>query len=271
MKIFVFTYDRFDTITTSAMLEAEGLAHTVLCHTDEQRDKFTAGGRVKPERLVVTGQPRGLAYNRNAALDMMDDGEWACFLVDDLRRVTELDSYDSEPDDVLPITTGNAGEWRERFKREISMAAFLHRGEAGAREADRLGGHLAGFAGIDNALFRRRHWALNVLADGRAWMVRKTALRFDERVQMIDDVCWTALNLHHFGVVVVNAWVLPLCRRYTAGGFGSMTARMDQKREEAAYLVERYPHLVAFKAKAGWPPGTHVVLRRATPPRERTA
>ena len=99
------------------------------------------------------------------------------------------------------------------------------------------------------------------MADGRAWVVRKTKLRFDENVQLIDDLCWTALNIKHFGITVVNQWVLPDCKRYTSGSFGSKEQRMPQKLKEASYLVETYPELISFRKKAGWPEGSHVVLR----------
>jgi hypothetical protein len=92
-------------------------------------------------------------------------------------------------------------------------------------------------------------------------VVRKTHLRFDENVQMIDDVCFTAQNILEFGSVLVDAWILPRCRRYTAGAFGSISQRLDQKRREVAYLVRTYPQICAVKRKAGWPDGTHVVIR----------
>lgn len=110
--------------------------------------------------------------------------------------------------------------------------------------------------------YRRKKWKMNVLADGRAWVVRKTHLRFDENVHSMDDYAWTARNLAEFGVVVINNWVLPDCRRYTAGGYGSKEQRMTQKITEARYLVETYPDYVAYKAKAGWPEGSHVTIRQ---------
>jgi hypothetical protein len=263
-RVFVFTYDRFDSITTSMMLEEANIDHIVLCHTEEQKQQFISHGRVREDRIIATGQPRGLAYNRNFALDMMADGEWAMFFVDDLKKITELDTYDTEITfSPLPIDMGNSGIWRPRFRKEISMNKFMERAVETARHSEKLGGHLAGFAGIDNALYRTKKWAMNTLADGRAWMVQKTDLRFDENVQLIDDLCWTALNVDRFGVVVNNLWVLPDCRRYTKGAFGSIEQRMPQKIEEAAYLVKTYPHLITFKKKTGWPEGSHVVLKRA--------
>ena len=84
-KVFVFAYDRFESMTTSLMLEEAGVDHRVLCHDTVAKERFIDGGRVRPARLVATRQPKGLAYNRNAALEMMSDGEWALFLVDDVK------------------------------------------------------------------------------------------------------------------------------------------------------------------------------------------
>ena len=89
MKTFVFAYDRFATMTTPAMLDAEGIDHIVLCHTEEQKQKFIEHGTADPKKLIATGQPKGIARNRNAALEMMDDDEWALFLVDDMKQITE--------------------------------------------------------------------------------------------------------------------------------------------------------------------------------------
>jgi len=260
MRVFVFTYDRFDSITTSAILESSGIDHIVLCHTEEQRAAFIAAGRVKSERLVVTGKPKGLAYNRNVALEMMSQDEWSVFLVDDLKKITMLRNYDTAPD-PLPITTKNQRAYAKRFQHEITIAELLERADGLVHRCERIGARLGGWAGIDNPLFRRGHWGHNVLADGRAWVVRKSSLRFDEQVQMVDDVCWTALNIREFGHVVVDRWILPDCARYTAGSFGSIDQRMEQKLRECAHLVATYPDLVRFAPKAGWPTGSHVVLR----------
>jgi hypothetical protein len=261
MKTFVFTYDRFDSITTSPMLEAENIPHVTLCHTDAQRQSFIDHGRVKPETLIATGNPRGLAYNRNTALDMMEDGEWALFLVDDLISVSELNNYDRATS-PLPITMANQRTYNDRFDSPITMTRFLERAEQYARLCEQYNCNLGGWAGINNTIFRSHHYRTNVLADGRAWIVRKTALRFDENVQLIDDLCWTALNIKHFGIVIVDQWLLPDCRRYSKGAFGSITDRMEQKLSEAAYLAHTYPDLITFKEKAGWPSGAHVVLRQ---------
>lgn len=267
MKVFVFGYNRYDSMSTSLMFEKEGIDHTVLIHTEEAKEEFLKHGTAKENRLLVTNNPRGLAYQRNTALEMMEDGEWALFMVDDLKDVTELRNYDRVTEPSLPITLKNQNHYGDRFKNPITMTKFMQRADELAKKCETLGSHLGGFAGINNPLFRAKHWSFNVLADGRAWVVRKTHLRFDKNVQLIDDLCWTALNIKHFGIVVVNQWVLPDCRRYSAGAFGSIEERLPQKMKEAKYLVDTYPELVAFKEKAGWPYGSHVVLRQRNKPK----
>jgi len=261
-EVVVFAYDRYDTMTTPQLLEAGGVPHTVLCHSADQLRRFAAGGRVRPDRLVATGCPRGLAYQRNVALDRLTPGAWALWLVDDLVRIEELAGYDEWATvGRVPVTTANTSQWRPRFATRVGMVHFLARCQRLIAEAERRRAWLVGFAGFDNPLYRAAHWKVNTLADGRAWLVRASRLRFDQHVQMVDDVCWTAQNLLAFGTVLVDAWVLPRCGRYTGGGFGSIDARLDQKRAEVAYLAATYPEVCAVRHKAGWPDGTHVVIR----------
>ena len=267
LKIFVFGYNRYDSMSTSLMLEQEDINHTVLCHTAEAGKLFVEHNTAKPERIIATNCPRGLAYQRNFALDSMKEGEWALFLVDDLKSVSELRNYDRTREAKLPITLTNQNHYGKRFDHNITMTQFVQRAKELIKVCMKHDCNLGGFAGINNPLYRAKHWSYNVLADGRAWVVRKTHLRFDENVQLIDDLCWTALNIKHFNLVIVNQWVLPDCKRYSAGAFGSIEERMPQKLAEAKYLVETYPELISFKEKAGWPFGSHVVLRQRNKPK----
>lgn len=262
MRVFVFTYDRWDKITTSLELEKCGVAHTVLCHGVLEYERFINAGRVRPERLHVTGQPKGLAYNRNYALDMMRPGEWAVFLVDDWIKATELDTYDTFEATQLafskPPRTSETAYWRKRLLTPLSIGRFIERCQASAQQAEKHGAALVGFAGNNNPLHRVKKISNWCLADGRAWVVRKTDLRFDNKAQLIDDYCFTALNLIKFGKVWVENWILPECSRYTAGSYGSMEHRIAQKITECKYLVQAYPEVIEMRDKIGWPKNSHV-------------
>jgi hypothetical protein len=261
MQVFVFAHNRYDSMTTSLMLEADGVDHHVIVSSPRRAELFARGNRVLPERLVVTGLPDGLAYSRNAALEMMEEGEWAMFFVDDMKQIYELDTYDTEPGGELDINFENQNAFRRRFRTKIGTDKLIERAKCSIAHMDKIGAHLLGWAGFENPMFRRKKWGYNILADGRAWLVRKTHLRFDMNAQIIDDLCFTAQNIQEFGVVAVDRWILPDFKRYTAGGLGVLSERMEAKMKEAAYLVEAYPELITYKKKAGWPEGSHVALR----------
>lgn len=261
MQTFVFAHNRYDSMTTSLMCEADGVEHHVIVSSPKRAELFARHGRVAPERLIPTGLPDGLAYSRNAALEMMEEGEWALFLVDDMKQCYELDDYDEETRPELPITFDNQNLYREKFRKPISVAKLIERGQQAIPRLEKMGAKLLGWAGFENPMFRRKKWGYNILADGRAWLVKKTDLRFDMNAQIIDDLCFTAQNIQEFGVVVVDRWILPDFKRYSAGGLGVLSERMEAKMKEAAYLVEAYPDLITYKKKAGWPEGSHVALR----------
>lgn len=260
MKTFIFTYDRFDTITTSIYLK--DIPHTVLCHTDEQRQRFADSGRIFGD-LVSTKQPKGLSNNRNFALECMQEDEWACFWVDDLIDVTYLKNYwQLTEQESIGVTPENQPQIRQDFKEKCTPEMFYKIAEDTIKKAEQKGFALCGFSLTDNPLFRDKHYSYWSLADGRCWLVKKTKLRFDTNVQLIDDTCFTALNLKTFGGVVNNNWLLPLCERYKAGAFGTIPQRMEQKLLECKYLVETYPDYICYAEKVGWEPFSHVKIRQ---------
>lgn len=261
MRVFVFAYNRYDTMTTSRLLEADGVDHTVLCHTEDDLCMFAGAGTAKLDRLYATGNPKGLAFQFNAALELMDEGEWALFLVDDLKSVTELRNYDTAVD-PLPMTTANQSTYRERFKHPVPMQWFLHRAEHVVWQCTGKGSYLGGWTSNNNPLFRKGHWGRNVLIDGRAWVIRKSHLRFDTNVHIVSDYAFCAENIRTFGSIWQDRWLLPDFDRYGKGGYGTVAERLPQKMQECAYLVEKYPELIAYANKAGQPMGSHIRLRQ---------
>jgi hypothetical protein len=259
IKVFVFTYDRYDSITTTKLLDAENINHITLCHSEEAKQKFIDAGRVTPETIVVTGRPKGLANNRNAALDMMQTGEWAVFLVDDYQQGYEFNQYDGY--EHLDLDGAANSFVNKAFKREITIGKLIERGVKNIPLAELIGAKLIGYALHENPFFLKEKYKTYCLADGRAWLVKKTHMRFDENVQLIDDTCWTAKNLQTFGRVLVDNWVIPKCKRYTKGAYGTMEERMPQKIKEARYLCEMYGDVVRYAQKAGWPPNSHVQIK----------
>lgn len=262
LKIAVFTYNRYDSITTAQALEDAGADFDVVCHDENAAALFRRAGRVNQFRLRVSGAAKGLANNRNWYLEnKVDDGEWVLMLCDDYLHTMEFDAYDTWPKSFLPIDTTITTHWNRRLRKKVSMATFLRRAEDVRKMCEWCDVSLGGFAGFDNPLFRKHKWKLNVLVDGRAMVVKKTALRFDPCAQMVDDVAFSALNIEAGNGTLVNQWVLPDFSRYTKGSYGSIADRLVQRRAECAYLTQRFPGLVVTAKKPGWPDGTHIKIR----------
>lgn len=261
MKIIIFGYNNFENITTSKYLDK--FKHTLLVHTTEQKRNFIKAGKLsKNAKIVVSGKPKGLAYNRNYALEhLMKDGEWAMFWVDDLIRVTWNKKAIDKNLQRIDVSFKNQNKIRKDFKVEATATELLKYCEKLTKKADSEGVKLVGFSCTNNPLFRSKRFKYFSFSDGRCYLVKKTFLRFDENVHSMDDMAFSALNLRSFGRLIVDDWVLPECVRYAKGvSFGNKEERMKLKFKECAYLVKTFPDMIQIRPKPGFPFGTHVKL-----------
>lgn len=254
MKIFVFAYNRFETMTTPSHLAREGIEHIVLCHSEEDRQRFIDKGVAQKSSIIATGNPRGLTKQRNYALSLMEEGEWALFMNDDFIKVQIITPYYKDYSlKHLPITLENQTHYRHAFNNTVSLNEFLDELPRIIKESEQEGIYLVGFALHDNTLARKKRVSYSGLADGRCWLLRKTHLRFDEEVNALEDRDFTAQNLITFGKLRIENWICPYFSRLTKGGFGLMAEREQERTREVYYLLNKYPHLFMTKEKKGFP------------------
>lgn len=256
MKVFTFFYNRYDTASTSLALAQNSIEHTVLIHTTDDLQKFIKGQTIhgKP---VVTNNGKGLAYQRNSALDMMDTGEWGVFMCDDFQKIK---AYPKEFifSKTQSIDINHQNQNKYRLKNQVTLKEMFNWFPKLIELAEQNNIHLIGFGLHDNPMNLRKKFTTRGLADGRFWLVRKAQYKFDVNAQLIDDVAWTAENLvRHKNVLILN-WCVPYFERYTAGGFGSTTERKALRMKECAYLANKFDPLVKIAEKPGWDYGTHI-------------
>jgi hypothetical protein len=256
VKVFTFFYNRYDTASTSLALAQNSIDHTVLIHTTEDLQKFIKGQTIhgKP---IVTNNGKGLAYQRNSALEMMDTGEWGVFMCDDFQKIK---AYPKEfifsKTQSIDINQQNQNKYR--LKNQVTLKEMFNWFPKLIELAEQNNIHLIGFGLHDNPMNLRKKFTTRGLADGRFWLVRKAQYKFDVNAQLIDDVAWTAENLvRHKNVLILN-WCVPYFERYTAGGFGSTTERKALRMKECAYLANKFDPLVKIAEKPGWDYGTHI-------------
>lgn len=258
MKVFTFFYNRFDSATTSIALAENGIEHYVLVHSEEDSKKFAEGQTIKGKE-IITGNGKGLAYQRNTALSMMEEGEWAAFMCDDFQQVYSFPKqFIFSKTNSIDVTTENQNSYRIKKQKNMSLKEMFSMFPKLIEIAETNNIHLIGFALHDNPRNLRKKFTTRGLADGRFWLVKKSSYSFDVNAQMIDDVCWTAENLIRHGNVLVLNWCIPYFSRYTAGGYGSTEARKQRRMKECAYLVKKYSPLIRYAEKSGWDTGTHI-------------
>jgi hypothetical protein len=260
LKTFTFFFNRYDTATTSRALAENGIPHYVMIHNEEDRKKFEAGG-VLHGTPVVTNNPKGLAYQRNSALELVEDGEWCVFMCDDFQEVKAFNWDRFRKDDQVTFDrTTNEYNRQGRYTDRPTLAQLYEQFPYLIRMAERLGIHLIAFAFNANPRNVLRKFSFKGLCDGRFWIIKKSHLRFDLNAQLIDDVSWTVLNLQAWGNNLIVNWIDPEFERYSAGGFGSIGERIEQRRIEAKYLVDNFYPMIRYADKPGWPAKTHIKI-----------
>jgi hypothetical protein len=260
MKVFTFFYNRYENATTSKALYENGINHKILIHNEKDYQLFLKGSTIFGTP-IITGNDKGLAYQRNSALAMMEKNEWAVFMCDDFKYIKSLPlNWITSNRKELPITFSNQNIFRINKHDKPTLREMFSLFPKLIELAENNGIHLIGFGLHDNPQNLKKKFTSRGLADGRFWLVKKSNYNFDTKAQLIDDVAWTAENLiRHKNVLVLN-WLVPYFDRYTAGGFGTTVERKDLRKKECQYLVNKYNPLIKFANKPGWDVGTHIKI-----------
>ena len=257
MKVFTFFYDRYTTATTSIELEKWGIEHYVFMHTEEAHSKFIEGNTIKGTP-IITNNPKGLAYQKNSALEMLEDDEWGVFMSDDFSVIKAFNFDRVKIDDKVEFDIKNQKEFR--YSDRPTMAQLFTIFPYLIKQAERLNIKMIGFSSNENPRNVQRKFGFKGLVDGRMFLAKKSELRFDNNVNSIDDYYFTLLNIEKNSNNLILNWISPEFQRYSAGGVGSKEARKEQRKRDCAYLVDRFPRLVKFADKAGYDKGEHIKI-----------
>lgn len=227
-------YDRFTTATTSKAIQRP---HTVLCHSSPE--KFSCIGR--SGSLIETGKPKGIQHNFNHGLSLMEDGEWAVFMSDDLTGAKVLSA--------------------EKFT-EADPNAVLDGFIAAVDIAEKVGVKMLGMNSTGNPFYAKNKWSKYGLVDGRCFAIKKTDFRFHEDISTIPDYYATAWHLKKYGgSLIANNFYLDF-QRYGSGGLGSQSERTEAKRRDVHLMRRLFPDNVVVRDKPGQEKGTHIVIKR---------
>ena len=241
MKIFLMYYDRFDSATTSKMLNS---THVVLCHNN--KNLFSCIG--ESGTLLETKEPKGIQNNFNYALDMLEYGEWAIFMSDDLINAKRFVQNEQNP-------YGKFVECDLHYVIDQLVNATVL--------CDKMNVKLIGLATNENPTFAKgKKYGRYGLIDGRCFAIKKTDFRFHKLINTIPDYYATAYHLNKYKGNLILKHCLLNFGRYKKGGLGSVDDRLKDKIKDVQIMLNLFPENVAIKNKKNEPDGSHIIIKK---------
>jgi hypothetical protein len=234
MKIFLMYYDRFDSATTSKMLNKN---HIVLCHN--QKEKFNC--IAENGLLIETEQPKGIQNNFNYGLSLLENDEWGIFLSDDLVEAKKLSNNKFIKCDVDYV-----------LNELISILP----------KCDLMGVKLVGLNSTGNPFYAKKKYSKYGLVDGRCFAIKKTEFKFHDKINTIPDYYASAYHLNKYGGNLILNYCFLDFERYAKGGLGTATERINDKLKDVNLMRKLFPNNVQLKDKPNEPKGTHIIIKR---------
>ena len=249
MKVFIPSYDRPRSITTPGLMPT-AIDWKVVLHNDFQLKQYASNLTLPPGRLIVSDVPISPARIRNWILDQVPEGEWCMMLDDNITafRGVLMPAHESDP---LQLTGSG-----KILNSDLSGFGFYQRAVQLTREADSIGAHYCGFSMVSNPMFRLKNYKEFGFVIGKGILIKKTDLRFDDRLLDSEDLDFTAQNLERFGKILINNWIEVIKIHKNPGGCGTLEERTPNMIHASALIMEKWPGLFKYAEVENRAPGS---------------
>jgi TET-Associated Glycosyltransferase len=260
MQIYIPSYNRPDTITTSKLLHEAGLEHTVIVHDEEQKRLYQEAGNVKGNLVIGVSKAGGLAGQRwwIDTQSNIEDGEWYAQLDDNITEFTMLSHKHYWKESV----DNRDHSFDKEFFTPLYPSSFFTLVESEMiPKANEWDAHLIGFAITKNPYMRGKKWHKIGFIVGKVMIIKKSHVTFMPDIFCNDDYQITLAHLLEFGAVLRNDFIYPDFPRYQVGGLGKLKDRFEPYANAVKILMERYPDALNLSHRADLPYGSSVRLR----------
>jgi len=263
IPIYVPSYNRANSIKTTAWLDKSGIPYKVLLHSQECRSEYLEAGLVRDEDIIVTGAPFGVTSQRNWIVNNLAvKGEWYISLDDNIRGMKRVvDKHYSKR--KLNVESPDISQ--ADFSQSFSAAEYLELLEKDIVVADSIHAEYIGYATVDNYFFNSKKYKPVGYVISKACAVKYQGLKYDPELEAMEDFGYCASQLVKNNCVLINAWIKPVAGHYEAGGIGTYEMRVPRKVKDCKYLMKKYPNLFRYKAKKGCHPKAEIQIRFHSP------
>lgn len=250
---------RSETIKTHKLLDSIGLDYKIILHNESERNDYLKNKTINPDKILVSNAPFGILNQRMWIWDnLIEDGEWFITMDDNIDHFTAL-SDDLYYNTIISELEPNL---KSKFETNISTKRAFEIFEETKSKAEEIGACLCGFATVDNFYFRTKKWRDVGYVITKLAIIKKTKyIKYDPKLEAMEDYGFTAQNLLKFGKVLINNYLFPIAGHYEKGGIGTYSERTPRKVIDCEYLMIKYPGLFRYKVKSGCHPKAELQIR----------
>jgi hypothetical protein len=122
-----------------------------------------------------------------------------------------------------------------------------------------------GYATVDNYFFNSKKYKNVGYVISKAVAIKYNGIKYDKKVEAMEDFCYCAEQLIKNNCVLINAWIKPKAGHYEKGGIGTYDDRVERKIIDCEYLMKKYPNFFRYKTKKGCHPKAELQIRFNNP------
>jgi len=264
IPIYIPSYNRANTISSTQWLDKDNIPYKVLVHTEKCRDAYVASGRVAASDIIVTNVAPGITNQRNYIVqNLAVRGQWYVSLDDNIKGFKRFN--DTYYNTCRQIDVSRADITQKTIYQKFTAKEFMQLLEADIAIAEKIKAEYIGYATVDNYFFNAKKYKTVGYVISKAVAIKYNGLQYDTKLEAMEDFGYCAEQLIKNNCVLINSWIKPIAGHYEPGGIGTYEQRVDRKIVDSAYLMHKYPNFFRYKSKKGCHPKAELQLRFNNP------
>jgi len=264
IPIYIPSYNRASTIKTSLYLDMCNIDYKILLHSENCKEEYLRAGRVKEDKIIVTGADFGITNQRNWMVDnLAKKGEWYISLDDNISGFKRVKNPWYEKKKNLDVDSSYVQQSDYNYK--IKADEFISLIKKDIDISEKIGVEYIGFATVDNYFFNSKKYKTVGYVISKAVAIKYEGLRYDKKLEAMEDFGYCAEQIIRNNAVLINCWIKPIAGHYEKGGIGTYDERVERKIIDSAYLMKKYPDFFRYKVKKGCHPKAELQIRFNNP------
>lgn len=264
IPIYIPSYNRAETITTTKWLDKSDIDYRVLLHTENCKKDYIKAGVVKAENIIVTNAEKGITNQRNwITKNLAVKGDWYISFDDNIRtfnRFIDKYYYNAKTIDVDDPNINASVS-----KQEMTAKEYIKLLYDDIKIAEQIKAEYIGYASVDNYYFNTKKYKAVGYVISKAVAIKYKGLKYDKNLEAMEDFGYCAEQLIKNNCVLINAWIKPKAGHYEKGGIGTYDERVPRKIIDCEYLMKKYPNFFRYKKKKGCHPKAELQIRFNNP------